>query len=195
MKDLATPIYLTISMSDSFVASYSNAAYDYKVKFGGTTSAADLSEDGSELYLTVEKLGVYAIVTEKKTPGTTDPEDPDPEKPDPEKPVDPKPSKPSSKGSGSGGDTKTKAPVVKLGAWVQGADGRWWFRFEDGTWPKSQWLEVEWNGAKYWYYFDANGYMATGWQNIEGTWYYLNPSAESNTGFMCTGWKQIDGKW
>ena len=32
--------------------------------------------------------------------------------------------------------------------------------------------------------------MTTGWQKIEGSWYYLGDS-----GKMATGWRQIDGYW
>ncbi|PGE97970.1 hypothetical protein COF51_04350 [Bacillus pseudomycoides] len=32
--------------------------------------------------------------------------------------------------------------------------------------------------------------MQTGWQQINGAWYYFNSS-----GAMQTGWQQINGKW
>ena len=41
-----------------------------------------------------------------------------------------------------------------------------------------------------WYYFNASGYIVTGWFADGGSWYYF----ESN-GKMATGWKLVDGKW
>jgi glucan-binding YG repeat protein len=32
--------------------------------------------------------------------------------------------------------------------------------------------------------------MLTGWQQVDGKWYYLNP-----TGAMATGWINLEGKW
>ena len=62
--------------------------------------------------------------------------------------------------------------------WAQNAKG-WWYRFEDGTWPASEWLKVGDN----WYYFGEDGYMKTGWLQLEEKWYYLKKS-----GAMATGW-------
>ena len=51
---------------------------------------------------------------------------------------------------------------------------------------KSGWQEIEGN----WYYFNSNGNMKTGWEEINGYWYYFN-----NDGIMQTGWQEIGGKW
>ncbi|HEE9846163.1 cell wall-binding protein [Clostridium perfringens] len=51
---------------------------------------------------------------------------------------------------------------------------------------KSGWQEIEGN----WYYFNSNGNMKTGWEEINGYWYYFN-----NDGIMQTGWQEISGKW
>jgi len=37
--------------------------------------------------------------------------------------------------------------------------------------------------------------MATGWINISGTRYYLNPISDGTRGEMKTGWTKIDGGW
>ena len=47
---------------------------------------------------------------------------------------------------------------------------RWWWRNPDGSFAANEWKLYE----KKWYWFDAEGYMATGWQNISGSWYYLD---------------------
>ena len=41
-----------------------------------------------------------------------------------------------------------------------------------------------------WYYYGADGEALTGWQAIGGKWYYFNGS-----GVMQTGWQYIGGKW
>ena len=70
-----------------------------------------------------------------------------------------------------------------------------WFKYQDGTWPKSQWIELEWNNVKNWYYFGADGYMTTGWYQDGGKWYYLHPQADGTRGRMYTGWNQIGNNW
>ncbi len=37
--------------------------------------------------------------------------------------------------------------------------------------------------------------MKTGWIEVGGKYYYLNPVAGTNSGMMLTGWQLIDGKW
>ena len=41
-----------------------------------------------------------------------------------------------------------------------------------------------------WYYMNGSGEMQTGWQAINGRWYYLDGS-----GAMQTGWQAINGKY
>ena len=98
--------------------------------------------------------------------------------------------RPSSSDSGSSSSTASKAAAlqtnVKPGNWAKNTFG-WRFSFTDKTYAKSQWLQVK----DQWYFFDADGYMATGWQMVDGKWYYL----DSANGNMATGWKNIDGKW
>ena len=79
------------------------------------------------------------------------------------------------------------APVSACadGAWKKNGSG-WWYQNEDGSYPAGCIREI---GGKR-YYFNAAGYMQTGWQKIGGSWYYFDGS-----GAMCTGWQQIDGSW
>lgn len=78
----------------------------------------------------------------------------------------------SGKGRGSSRVVKVgkqgKTADVKRGKWIRDAIG-WWYRFHDGTYPKSAWLQDDGK----WYYFDDRGYMATGWVEHGGKWYYL----------------------
>lgn len=55
--------------------------------------------------------------------------------------------------------------------------------------------ELVWNGVSSWYYFNADGYMETGWLNEGGHWYYLHPYSDGTQGYMYTGWHEIGGKW
>lgn len=91
--------------------------------------------------------------------------------------------------------------------WVEDSTG-WWYRDEDGNYPKSKWEKI--NGS--WFYFNDNGYalrnqwfkdddeswywfkdgchMATGWEKVGDYWYYFG-----NDGRMKTGWIQYFDKW
>ena len=54
--------------------------------------------------------------------------------------------------------------------WIN--NGRWWYRYGDGSYPISKFVNI--NDQTY--YFDAYGYMATGWRVIKDQWYYFNDS-------------------
>ena len=40
------------------------------------------------------------------------------------------------------------------------------------------------NTYQAWFFFGADGSMLTGWQLINGAWYYLNPGTEGTLGAM-----------
>lgn len=69
--------------------------------------------------------------------------------------------------------------------WQKDDTGYWW-KWEDGTYPKAEWQEIDGNQ----YYFDDNGYMYTGWLEYKDSWYYLDPD-----GRMVTDWYIVDGLW
>ena len=47
-----------------------------------------------------------------------------------------------------------------------------------------------------WFLFDAAGVMCTGWYQAEdGGWYYLHEEEDGRQGYMYTGWHEIEGKW
>ena len=51
-------------------------------------------------------------------------------------------------------------PTGGNGEWAQTPEnGRWWYRNADGSYPANSWQQI---GGK-WYFFDAQGYMVTGW--------------------------------
>lgn len=53
---------------------------------------------------------------------------------------------------------------VFAGQWIFDGpkDWQWWYKEEDGTYPKSEWKEIDGD----WYHFDKNGYLDVGgWLN------------------------------
>ena len=73
--------------------------------------------------------------------------------------------------------------IIKNGGWNgyakkeytegwQKTNGKWWYRYKDGTYPISKWAMIE----NKWYYFDSEGYMVSNeWRtgNSNGEMYYL----------------------
>ena len=59
------------------------------------------------------------------------------------------------------------------GEWKQNANGVW-YQNDDGTNPAGRW-EVIGNNR---YYFKSDGYMNTGWIQVDGQWYYCEPTGE-----------------
>ena len=55
-----------------------------------------------------------------------------------------------------------------------------WFRFDS----KGYILENTWfkDDEGYWYWLKPGGYMAIGWQFINGKWYFFNGVGEMQTG-------------
>lgn len=95
-------------------------------------------------------------------------------------------------GPGVSGDSSAEVKetdtisVVYKAEWIPTADGRWWYRNSDGSYPAGVWWREP--GTEIWYYFDAEGYMKTGWIEENGVKYYCQPS-----GAMVTGDQTIDG--
>ena len=97
-----------------------------------------------------------------------------------------------------------KIPILS-GTWKKDSTG-WWYQWSDRSYPAKMFLKISgktyyFNASGYmvtgwqyiggkWYYFDGSGAMVTGWQYLGGKWYYMNSS-----GVMLTGWQYIGGKW
>lgn len=80
-----------------------------------------------------------------------------------------------------------------IGSWQRDEKGWWFLRNYNPVYPSSQWGDQ--NGNLY--YFDAEGYMVTGWQYIDYHWYYFNPDEGKNQGALIKGWihDEADGGW
>lgn len=113
-------------------------------------------------------------------------------------------------------DVLDSAYSLPKGTWQVDAKG-WWFKYEDGTYPKNAWakLSIGNDDSKAgWFLFDNNGYMLYSWQNNGGNWYYLGASDDgamktgwvfdskynrwfymNDSGVMQTGWQKINDKW
>lgn len=80
--------------------------------------------------------------------------------------------------------TVLKQKISEAGKWVKGSKG-WWYRYSDGSWPKSKWLKID-----AWYYFNSSGYAVTGWHKVNGYWYFFGSDCR-----MQVGWKKLKNKW
>ena len=75
--------------------------------------------------------------------------------------------------------------IALPGSWVC-ENGKWWWRYEAGGWPSNCFLTI--GGAEY--YFDSEGYAATGWRYLSDGWHLFSESCAH-----LKGWAAIDGHW
>ena len=90
--------------------------------------------------------------------------------------------------AGPGEQTGTQEGAGISQGWKQDQTG-WYYAAADGSRAANQWLKLQ----DTWYWFDGNGYMATGWRNYtDGSYYYFDPA----TGAMISDrWIQDGGAW
>ena len=66
-------------------------------------------------------------------------------------------------------DWSAVEPQTYTEGWQKDSNG-WWYRYKDGSYPKSQWAMLD----NKWYYFDTEGYMVSNqWKYDKGNVYYL----------------------
>ena len=75
------------------------------------------------------------------------------------------------------------------GTWKYVND-QWKYQRGTNKFAYNEWIK---DNGKY-YYIGNDGIMKTGWQQINGVWYYLNPVSDGTRGAMMTGYQTIDGK-
>ena len=96
--------------------------------------------------------------------------------------------------------------IALPGSWAY-QNGKWWWRYEDGGWPSNCFLTI--GGAEY--YFDSEGYAATGWRYLSDGWHLFSGSCahlkgwaasgshwfylDETSGFMKTGWVLVNHNW
>ncbi len=85
------------------------------------------------------------------------------------------------------GVTAAAAEAVQNGWSLDGIG--WRYCYSNGVYATNTWMQ-DTDGC--WYYFDETGYMATGWIEYNGNWYYCDANGNPS-GAMVTGSKVIDG--
>ena len=88
---------------------------------------------------------------------------------------------------------------VKNGAWKQDANGIWSYTSTEtfrNTWGYiANPYAHEGQHQADWFYFDQYGHMLTGWQFINGKWYYLNPTKDGTLGACFIGPGKTPDGW
>lgn len=74
--------------------------------------------------------------------------------------------------------------------WIKNTVG-WWYRYKDGSWPADCCVDLRWSQGIDTFCFNKRGYMVTGWQHIDGKWYYF----DTKSGAMCKGWIYVNKYW
>lgn len=96
--------------------------------------------------------------------------------------------------------------IALPGSWAY-QNGKWWWRYEDGGWPSNCFLTI--GGAEY--FFDSEGYAATGWRYLSDGWHLFSGSCahlkgwaasgshwfylDETSGLMKTGWVLVNHNW
>lgn len=96
--------------------------------------------------------------------------------------------------------------IALPGSWAY-QNGKWWWRYDDGGWPSNCFLTI--GGAEY--YFDSEGYAATGWRYLSDGWHLFSGSCahlkgwaasgshwfylDETSGLMKTGWVLVNHNW
>ena len=72
----------------------------------------------------------------------------------------------------------------------------WRVKKPDGNYANNEWYYSSWNGEENWYHFDERGYLQSGWlTDADGQKYYLYNAHDGQYGRMLTGWNEINGRW
>ena len=72
------------------------------------------------------------------------------------------------------------------GEWIQEKDQRWWYKFSDGSYAQSEYIDGYWLDEKGWY----DGTWNASWQSNGAGWWY-----QSVAWYPVDCWLKIDSKW
>lgn len=76
-------------------------------------------------------------------------------------------------------ETGNPGPGAVGKGWMQDSNG-WWYKNADGTYPLGGWYQIE----ESWYYFNSEGYMQTGWLNLDGQQFYCYTDGRRAVGWI-----------
>ena len=100
-----------------------------------------------------------------------------------------------SSGSSQGGSLGITPNIIYNESWSYDNNG-WKLKKPDGNFANGEWRQVSWNGINSWYHFNSNGYADGGWfTDTDGQRYYFYNNHDGAFGRMLTGWNEIDGQW
>ena len=97
-------------------------------------------------------------------------------------------------GSSGGGSGAVSTTALTNGQWILDNVG-WWYQYTNGSYAQNGWYSLEWQGNTDWYYFDANGYLVSGWLDNNGNRYFLHDVHDGTFGRMYKGWNRIVDQW
>lgn len=112
----------------------------------------------------------------------------------------------SSSGGGGGGGGSSSRTVSSDYNWHQDNIGWWVTHVSTGSYPVNQWVYI----SGYWYYFGSDGYMDTGWLELNGQRFFTYDSGNAATdwvfigdhwfyfddnAYMQTGWQYLGDNW
>lgn len=84
------------------------------------------------------------------------------------------------------GHVESVYSIPEEGHWVQLGTDMWKYKKGDGSYACAEWQKIN----HYWYFFGYNGVMMTGWQQLDGQWFYLEEKGD----YMGACWHETDKK-
>ena len=86
----------------------------------------------------------------------------------------------------------------RVNGWVI-SNGKWYYMSADDCAMVTGWRDIYSgsHGREFEYFFNSSGAMQTGWEYVDGDWYYFRLAADGNgpEGSKATGWIPAGDKW
>lgn len=196
-------IDLTVRINDGeeWELAYGNPEINFDTnKIALTYTGLDDLEIGDMVTFTVkygsgssQKSVTVEFETEESNPGPEPEPNPEPV-PDPDPEPNPNPNPEPGQSSRSKDDSSAETSKAfaypasngDLSVWYKDENG-WYMINPDSSYPRNEWKQVK----GIWYFFNAKGYMVTGWNQLDyNQWFYMNQD-----GAMATGWVLYHNCW